>query len=64
MNAPEIWTAKEIAEWLNLSTRHVIDRLTKRKDFPQPIVGGKGVKARWLKVSILKWADRDGLLDH
>ena len=64
MNAPEIWTAKEIAEWLGYSVRHVIDRLTKQDDFPKPIVSGKGVKGKWLKAAILKWADRDGLLDH
>lgn len=64
MNAPEIWTAREIAEWLGLSQRHVIDRLTKQKDFPRPVVSGKGVRGRWLKDAIIRWADRDGLLGH
>lgn len=51
---PEVWTAKEIAEWLRLSQRHVADRLVHDPRFPRPLKGCVG-KKRWIKDEVVEW---------
>lgn len=56
INAPEIWTADEIAQWLKLGRRHVAERIVHDPKFPRPIMPGPNQRKRWLKDDIIAWA--------
>lgn len=59
MNAPELWTAREIASWLMLSARHVAERLVHESGFPAPAIGGKKFgRKRWFKDDVIRWAGK------
>lgn len=53
-----LWTAVEIAEFLNVSARQVSERYAMQPDFPKPIrlpsPKGRGLY-RWKKVEVLNW---------
>ncbi|QEY15505.1 hypothetical protein D0C16_05665 [Cellvibrio sp. KY-GH-1] len=53
-----IWTAKQCAEYLGVSERHYVDRLSKSHNFPAPIKlpsdSGRG-HARWYAIDIQEW---------
>ncbi len=51
----DIWTAKEIAEYLNVCQRYVAEKLSKRQGFPAKLPVGRG---RWFRQEVLEWADR------
>lgn len=56
-----IWTSKQCAEYLGVSERHYVDRLSKSFDFPAPIKlpsdSGRG-HARWYAVDIQEWVKK------
>lgn len=58
--APEriIWTAKQCAEYLGISERHYVDRLSKTYGFPTPIKlpseSGRG-HSRWYANEVQVW---------
>jgi predicted DNA-binding transcriptional regulator AlpA len=54
-----IWTAKQCAEYLGVSERHFVDRLSKSFGFPTPIklpsdTGARG-HSRWYEVELTAW---------
>ena len=49
----EIWTAKEIAQYLKVCPRYVAETLSKRAGFPKRLDLGRG---RWLRQEIEQWA--------
>lgn len=53
-----IWTAKQCADYLGMSQRHFVDRVSKSYNFPSPIKlpseGGKG-HAVWYAAEIQDW---------
>lgn len=48
-----LWTAEDIAQYLNMAPRTVAEKLAARPDFPKPL--NLGVK-RWYMVEVLAWA--------
>lgn len=54
----ELWTSKEIGEYLKLSHVTVEQRVAVRPDFPEPLQPCGTVKAmkRWFAVDVKKWA--------
>ena len=54
----ELWTSKEIGEYLKLSHVTVEQRVATRPDFPEPLQPCGTVKAmkRWFAVDVKKWA--------
>lgn len=47
---------KQIADYLQVTRPHVTDRLTKKPDFPRPVVD-RGRKLRlWLRSEVEAWA--------
>ncbi|HCF3270818.1 hypothetical protein ACM70Y_12515 [Pseudomonas aeruginosa] len=54
----ELWTTREIGEYLKLSPATVEGRVVTRPDFPAPLQPCGTVKAskRWFAVDVKKWA--------
>lgn len=54
----ELWSAKEIGEYLKLSPVTVQDKVITRPGFPEPLQPCGTVKAmkRWFAVDVKKWA--------
>lgn len=51
-----LWTAEDIAQYLQLSPRTVSEKLAMQPGFPKPLK--LGVK-RWYMVEVLAWAKRN-----
>lgn len=49
-----------IAALLGVCRRHVTERLSKRPDFPQPIINISQKTRRWSRSEVLSWAKRTG----
>ena len=49
-------TASDIANLLGLSARHVTERITKRPDFPRPVINVSSHTRRWSLVDVKRWA--------
>lgn len=49
-------TAKEIAQIVPLSARHIAERVTHRKDFPLPYRIGK--RRFWKRSVVLEWIEK------
>lgn len=47
---------REIADMLGLSREYVTDRLTKRPDFPKPVMNRSQRMRRWVRADVMKWA--------
>ncbi len=47
-----------IAQLLGVCRRHVTERLSKRPDFPQPIINISPKTRRWSRSQVLEWAQR------
>ena len=45
-----------IAAMLGLCRRHVTERVTKRVDFPAPIINISRKTRRWSRSAVLQWA--------
>ncbi len=54
----ELWTSKEIGEYLKLSPITVEQRVATRPDFPEPLQPCGTVKAmkRWFAADVKRWA--------
>jgi predicted DNA-binding transcriptional regulator AlpA len=57
-----IWTAKQCADYIGVSERHFVDRLSKAFDFPAPIKlptdRGRRGHARWYAVEVQDWVSK------
>lgn len=56
-----IWTAKQCADYLGISERHFVDRVSKHWQFPTAIklpnaTGARG-HSRWHAVDVQQWAN-------
>lgn len=49
-----------IAALLGVCRRHVTERLSKRPDFPRPIINISQKTRRWSRSEVLSWAKRTG----
>lgn len=49
-------TASDIANLLGLSARHVNERITKRPDFPPPVINVSPRTRRWSLIDVKRWA--------
>lgn len=49
-----------IATLLGVCRRHVTERLSKRPDFPRPIINISQKTRRWSRSEVLSWAKRTG----
>lgn len=54
----ETLTTQDIANILRVSRQHVTDRLTKRQDFPKPVIRVSQKTKLWAREDVLKWAGR------
>lgn len=56
----KLWTADDVAEYLSVCRRQVVNRYAKLPDFPAPIQlptpTGRG-ELRWPRKSIIEWAE-------
>lgn len=56
----KLWTADDVAEYLSVCRRQVVNRYAKLPDFPAPIQlptpTGRG-ELRWPRKSIVEWAE-------
>jgi predicted DNA-binding transcriptional regulator AlpA len=54
-----IWTAKQSADYIGVSERHFVDKVSKAFDFPAPIKlptdRGRRGHARWYAVEVQDW---------
>jgi len=48
-------TKAEIADLTGYSIRYVRDNLTKRPDFPKPVMRLSTQNVRWAEADVLKW---------
>ncbi len=51
----QLLSTKDIAELLGVSRAHLVDRLSKRPDFPAPIVNISQRIRKWKRDDVLKW---------
>lgn len=60
-NAPAIWSAKDIAEWLDLSEYTIKQSVVVRPGFPVPILatGAKDGQKRWFADEVIDWVRRN-----
>jgi predicted DNA-binding transcriptional regulator AlpA len=49
-------TVDEIANLIGLSRRHVTDKITKRPDFPRPVINVSSHTKRWALTDVKRWA--------
>lgn len=52
----ELMDTGDIAKLLGLSREHVTDRLTKRHDFPAPVMDVSQRLRRWAAADVRAWA--------
>jgi predicted DNA-binding transcriptional regulator AlpA len=57
-----IWTGKQCADYLGISEKHFVDRLSKSFNFPEPIklpseTGRRG-HSRWYATEIMNWVSQ------
>lgn len=59
---PDLWTAERIGKYLDLSARHVAERITVQPDFPKPVrlpsMTGKREARRWNPEDVIRWASQ------
>lgn len=56
MNPSDLMDTQEIAKLLGVSRPHVTGRLTKRPDFPRPVLDLSRRLRKWRRTDVLKWA--------
>ncbi len=54
----ETLSTQDIANLLRVTRQHVTDRLTKRHDFPKPIIKVSQKTKLWAREDVLRWAGR------
>ncbi len=47
--------AGQVAQLLNVSRQHFTDRISKRPDFPRPVVNFSPRSRRWRFDEVLRW---------
>lgn len=56
-----IWTAKQSSDYVGVSERHYVDKVSKTFDFPTPIKlptdRGRRGHARWYAVEVQDWVN-------
>ena len=61
LQAEPLWTAEDLAAFLQVSKRHVLERIIKAPQFPRPVrlpaAKGRG-PLRWKPSDIRSWVDR------
>ena len=57
---PETGDTEKIAELLGYTRKYVTDVLTKRPDFPSPVMAPSPRKRRWSVPAVLAWASPSG----
>jgi predicted DNA-binding transcriptional regulator AlpA len=50
--------AGQVAELLGVSRQHFTDRISKRADFPKPVVNFSPRSRRWRHADVLAWRGR------
>lgn len=54
-----LWDSKECAEYLRMSEKHFMDRVSKTLKFPKPIKlpseTGRRAHSRWYALEIMEW---------
>jgi predicted DNA-binding transcriptional regulator AlpA len=53
---PEFVGTGEIAEIFGLSRSHIVGRITKRPDFPRPVINISQRVRKWLRSDVEAWA--------
>ena len=56
MNTPKLVGTQDIAQYLGLSREWVTDNVTKRPDFPQPVINLSRKTRKWSWEDVIKWA--------
>ena len=60
MSDATLWTITDIAGYLNMSIRHVQDRIVNQPNFPRPIriptMQGRA-NPRWKKHEVIEWVE-------
>ncbi len=58
----DLWSATEIAEYLKVTSRHVLERFAPHPTFPRairlPTCGGGTGQPRWKAVEIIEWVSK------
>lgn len=52
----ETWNTAQIASYLDLKRRYVTDELTKKPDFPKPVINRSQRMRRWAIAAVKQWA--------
>ncbi|WP_374424587.1 hypothetical protein [Chromobacterium sp.] len=60
-NAPAIWSADDIAEWLDLSVFTIKQSVVARPGFPNAILatGAKSGQKRWFADEVIEWVRKN-----
>jgi len=56
ITANDLMGTSEIANLLGVSRAHLVDRLSKRPDFPKPALNLSQRLRKWRKEDVLRWA--------
>lgn len=58
----QLWTADDVAQYLRVNRRAVMERYAPLPNFPQPIripaADNKVSRPRWKAVEVMRWAER------
>lgn len=54
--AGDRWGTEQIATYLGLTRRYVTDEITKRRDFPKPVLNVSQRTRRWAAEQVRRWA--------
>ena len=57
MNTPKLVGTQDIAQYLGLSREWVTDNVTKRPDFPKPVINLSRKTRKWSWADVAKWAE-------
>lgn len=52
------WDIKSIAEFLGVQPKHARDKITKKADFPKPVVDASRRIRFWAAEDVKRWAQR------
>jgi predicted DNA-binding transcriptional regulator AlpA len=55
-----LWSADDVADYLRVDRRYVLERLAPRTDWPRPVKLSDGIKApvRWKAAEVILWAEK------
>lgn len=55
---PQVMNTAQIAAMLGVSRAHATDRITKRPDFPKPVLNLSSRVRGWSRAEVYKWAQK------